>query len=257
MSTDTPTSGPLDSDDQKDFDLVKRFVEDPLKLTPEEDRRAQVLAFTPDSEFSEYYEKLMKQKREQERRPGVFAAAKDRIRGDLERDLRQTLGINQINPSIIDEFLRTIEQIFSEEMKKVAEQKKAGSQRTSNYEMFTKACTQTGANPDDPYFLTIAARLLRYYLAEYAKRLNKESPLPDAEYKALRPDDIRRSSELSAATDEMSEHYPDMTKIVDLKYFFQLSSKKIAEALELSEQEIERKWTFARAYLLSKLQNKS
>jgi RNA polymerase sigma factor (TIGR02999 family) len=104
-------------------------------------------------------------------------------------------------------------------------------------------------------FVGLAAVMMRRILVNYARdraagkrggNLQKV-PLSDADEPGV-PQDVDVIV-LHAALDQLSTLDPRKSQIVELKFFGGLTTREIAEVLQLSQATIERDWSFARAWL--------
>jgi RNA polymerase sigma-70 factor (ECF subfamily) len=108
-------------------------------------------------------------------------------------------------------------------------------------------------------FMAAAAKTMRRVLIDHAriKKAQKrgggemkveltdaESPAPSTEV------DIEA---LDVALDEFAAKYPRQHRVVEMKYFANLTVKQIAEILGLGERSVANDWVFASAWLRSRL----
>ena len=104
-------------------------------------------------------------------------------------------------------------------------------------------------------FVGLAAVMMRRILVNYARDRAagkrggemQKVPLSDADAPDAKPDvDV---IVLHDALDQLSAIDPRKTRIVELKFFGGLTTREIAEVLQLSPATIDRDWSFARAWL--------
>ncbi len=110
-------------------------------------------------------------------------------------------------------------------------------------------------------FLAAAAESMRRILIDSARRRNRQKR--QGSYSHVAFDDTLVSAaekrdqlllELEDALDSLEEVAPDKAEIVKLRYYLGLSHEEIAEALGLSRSTVIRRWNFARAWLLRRIQ---
>lgn len=109
------------------------------------------------------------------------------------------------------------------------------------------------------HFFGAAANAMRRILVENARRKktlrrggDRRRSQFDLENLALEDQD-----EFLLALDEnlssLEQEYPDVSKVVQLRYFAGLSIEKTAETMELSVRTVNRHWAFAKAWLYARL----
>lgn len=111
------------------------------------------------------------------------------------------------------------------------------------------------------HFFGLAAEIMRRILVNHARDKKAEK----------RGGELRKIS-LSVAIDEfqqkdidilvLNESLEDLAefdkrkaKVVELKFFGGLTTKEICEVLQVSDATVEREWTFAKAWLFSRMKN--
>jgi RNA polymerase sigma factor (TIGR02999 family) len=67
------------------------------------------------------------------------------------------------------------------------------------------------------------------------------------------PADERELSQISEALDKLAEVDPELSEVVDMKFFCGFSFAEIAAMQNLSERTVQRKWQKARVYLHQEL----
>jgi len=112
---------------------------------------------------------------------------------------------------------------------------------------------------DRNHFFSIAARCMRWVLADYAReRLAKKrggdgirvtlNDVPDGS-----TDQTIDVIALDAALTKLGATYPDLLQIVELRFLAGLSIEETAEILKCSTMTIVRKWNMAKAWLSREL----
>jgi len=124
------------------------------------------------------------------------------------------------------------------------------------HEAYLEMAGQSSATfPDPARFMTYASRVMRSVIIDHARRncAQKRGGLLEitsienvAQQNAL---DHRELTRLSDALDELGKSDPDLTEVVDLKFFCGFSFAEIAAMYGLSERTVQRRWDKARIYL--------
>lgn len=106
------------------------------------------------------------------------------------------------------------------------------------------------------HFFSAAARAMREIIVDHVRRQAATRPVapgPEGGPASIAPDaDDRRADEVlavHAALQRLEVDHPRKAQIVVMRYFGGLSDEEIAGALDLTTQDVERAWRFARAYL--------
>ncbi|MBI4472131.1 MAG: sigma-70 family RNA polymerase sigma factor [Acidobacteria bacterium] len=108
---------------------------------------------------------------------------------------------------------------------------------------------------DRAHFFAVAARQMRQILIDHARRRN-----------ALKRNDTRIAVPLESTREEnllvvdealkdLAELDPRAAQVVELRVFGGLKESEIAETLGISVATVKRDWTFARAWLTSRLRS--
>ena len=63
--------------------------------------------------------------------------------------------------------------------------------------------------------------------------------------------------ELDGALEKLEREFPRQARIVELRYFGDLSEEQTAEVLDLSSRTVRREWRFAKAWLSRELGDES
>lgn len=108
-------------------------------------------------------------------------------------------------------------------------------------------------------FLAYASRAMRSVLVDHArKRLSerrgagqKHLELDDALDRPAEDEQIVRVHE---ALEELEKHDPELTQVVEMKYFAGLSDAEIAEAMGVTDRTVRRRFEKARVLLLAAMQ---
>lgn len=121
-------------------------------------------------------------------------------------------------------------------------------------------------NVDEPqkwngrgHFFAAAAEAMRRILVENARRKQSLKRGGDRQRIDLAAADIMapdRDDELLALDDvltQLEQRWPEKAQLVKLRYFAGLTMPEVAQAMKISLATAERHWTFARAWLYSKL----
>ncbi len=109
------------------------------------------------------------------------------------------------------------------------------------------------------HFFAVVARLMRRVLVEHARRRTTGKRGGDAEKVVLdeMPDlSLERSRELLAldqALDELAATLPEISQVVEQRYFGGMTHEEIAELLGQSKTTVRRRWRRAKAWLYLRL----
>lgn len=107
------------------------------------------------------------------------------------------------------------------------------------------------------HFFGAAARAMRNVLVEHARqknslkrggdrqRVNLDITLPGHEHSVSAEELLS----LHAALQRMQAQFPAHVEIVLLLYFGGMTTRQVAEVMDMSESTVERRWRFARAWL--------
>jgi RNA polymerase sigma factor (TIGR02999 family) len=109
------------------------------------------------------------------------------------------------------------------------------------------------------HFLGLAAEMMRRILVNHARDRKAEKRGGEWQQISLsemvetfRRDDVDML-DLNDALDELARFDARKSKVVELKFFGGLTTKEIAEVLKISDATVEREWTFAKAWLFSRI----
>jgi RNA polymerase sigma factor (TIGR02999 family) len=112
-----------------------------------------------------------------------------------------------------------------------------------------------GTDPDwdnRKHFYVVAARAMRQILLNYAERARAAKRLPPAVTDDVAPPLPGKPDEILAlheALERLEAHNPRHARVVELRFFADLSYDEIAEQLEISVPTAKRDWAFARSLL--------
>ena len=93
---------------------------------------------------------------------------------------------------------------------------------------------------------------LRTAHVAYKRGQGRVVQLDDSQMDNLAPD-MTEILELNAALDELQNVSERAVRVVELKYFGQLTTAEIASLIEVSERTVKRDWEFARAWLQARM----
>jgi len=108
---------------------------------------------------------------------------------------------------------------------------------------------------DRHHFLATAARAMRQILVDHARGRKRAKRGADWKRIELQVDPaVRWTAELDLedldqALRELEAEFPRQAKIVELRYFGDMSVEETAKVLRISERTVAREWRFARAWL--------
>ena len=113
------------------------------------------------------------------------------------------------------------------------------------------------------HFYAAAAQAMRRILVEAARRRLAKKRGGDLRRTALDAERIPDTTvhpdiiALDEALSELSDHKPEIARLVSLRYFGGLTIDQAAQALNLSRRTATRNWTYAKAWLLEYLRGRS
>jgi RNA polymerase sigma factor (TIGR02999 family) len=108
------------------------------------------------------------------------------------------------------------------------------------------------------HFFALAARAMRQYLIDLARRRPKGEFVPIDGVPDFLPADSYRLDEalqISRLLDELAEKEPEWCRIVEVKYFLGLTDDEAAEALGIKVRTLQRTWCDARQWLYDRLKS--
>jgi RNA polymerase sigma factor (TIGR02999 family) len=110
------------------------------------------------------------------------------------------------------------------------------------------------AFPDPGRFMGYAARVMRGLIIDHARRRDADKRGGEFEIESLdsdveHPAGANELSSISDALDELAKADPELSELVDLKFFCGFSFAEIAALKKISERTVQRRWEKARMYL--------
>lgn len=108
---------------------------------------------------------------------------------------------------------------------------------------------------DRVHFLSVAARLMRQILVDYArqhqarKRGGSREKIPLGDELAVSKEKSHELLALDEALTRLAHQDERQSRIVEMKFFGGLSIEEIADDLQVSPRTVKREWTMARAWL--------
>jgi RNA polymerase sigma factor (TIGR02999 family) len=113
--------------------------------------------------------------------------------------------------------------------------------------------------PDRTRFMGYAARVMRALIIDRARNRQAQKRGGMFEITSLDneniedPADERELNQISEALDKLAEVDPELSEVVDMRFFCGFSFAEIAAMQNLSERTVQRKWQKARVYLHQEL----
>jgi RNA polymerase sigma-70 factor, ECF subfamily len=111
------------------------------------------------------------------------------------------------------------------------------------------------------HFFGLAAEIMRRILVNHARdrKVEKRGGEMQQVSLSIAVDSFQKQDldilALNDALNELAEIDARKSKVVELKFFGGLTSKEIAEVLQISDATVEREWSFAKAWLFANLNN--
>ena len=111
------------------------------------------------------------------------------------------------------------------------------------------------------HFFGLAAEIMRRILVNHARDRKAEKRGGEMQQVSLSIaiDSFQKQDvdvlALDETLDELAKMDARKAKVVELKFFGGLKSKEIAEVLQISDATVEREWSFAKAWLYSRMNN--
>jgi RNA polymerase sigma factor (TIGR02999 family) len=107
---------------------------------------------------------------------------------------------------------------------------------------------------DRAHFLATAAVAMRQVLALQARRRKTAKRAPGAAFTIDIDTDVRDPAlwdydELDQALDRLQQEAPELSRVVEIRYFAGMSVEEAAGYLNLSPRTVKRHWTLAKAWL--------
>ncbi len=112
---------------------------------------------------------------------------------------------------------------------------------------------------DRNHFLALCARQMRFILVDYFRRRSAERRGGGAilvsldEHESGVVADEETFLDLHLALEQLEREDPRVAQVVEMRYFGGLTEEETAQVLGISVATVKRDWTFARAWLMSRL----
>jgi RNA polymerase sigma-70 factor, ECF subfamily len=144
-----------------------------------------------------------------------------------------------------------------------------GGERTSHtlqatallHEAWLRLAEPGGDYADRDHFLRVAARAMRHVLVDHARaraaQKRGSGQRLDLDTQALAaPDDAESLLAVDETLARLSALDPQLTQLVELRFFAGLDNTAVATTLGISLRSVERGWRTARAFLLRELETR-
>ena len=113
------------------------------------------------------------------------------------------------------------------------------------------------------HFMASAALAMRYVIIDYIRSATAEKRTPDridtSTDTGMFPDAKQPSHaeilDVHAALEDLAKLKPRCVRVVECRYFAGYTESETASALEVTERTVNRDWTFARAWLRTRLED--
>lgn len=113
------------------------------------------------------------------------------------------------------------------------------------------------------YFFAAAGQAMRRILVERARRVGalkrgagaRKVTLDEGVGLEASPDLLVDVLAIDQALEELQGRSPELAEVAELRFFVGLTAEEVAEVLQTSKRSVERRWTAARAFLLSRLRS--
>jgi len=105
------------------------------------------------------------------------------------------------------------------------------------------------------HFFGAASEAMRRIVIENARRkscIKRGGNLQRVDIAETTPDD--KILMIDEALESMQAEYPEMARLVVMKFFGGLTNEEAAESLGIAERTVRRQWTFAKAWLLDRIE---
>jgi RNA polymerase sigma factor (TIGR02999 family) len=121
------------------------------------------------------------------------------------------------------------------------------------YEKLVRATDRNIQNRN--HFFAIAARCMRWYLIDYARRRRDASDVSFEEMEPILPvsTDVETAILISGLLDELASSRPDWCTVVEMRFFLGFTDEQTAQALNISARTTKRYWHDARRWLFERL----
>jgi RNA polymerase sigma factor (TIGR02999 family) len=122
-------------------------------------------------------------------------------------------------------------------------------------EMAEKDC---GSFPDRARFMAYAARVMRGLIIDHARSRSAQKRggqfhITSTAIEMAEAADDRELTQIGEALDELAKLEPELSEVVDMKFFCGFTFAEIAAMKGISERTVQRQWEKARIYLHRKI----
>ncbi len=130
-------------------------------------------------------------------------------------------------------------------------------------EAYLRLVGRTEANWENrAHFFGVASQVIRRVLVEHARARGRDKRGGNA-LRITLDEDLAGGQgldldflALDGALEELGEEHPEEKQVVELRFFGGMSVPETAKVLDVSSRTVERRWTFARAWLFRKLRGR-
>lgn len=110
---------------------------------------------------------------------------------------------------------------------------------------------------DEVHLLALAGRVIRLTFIDEVRR--RKAARRDFQLVTAWDDDLAMPDgveilQFDLLLDRLAEFEPEAARIVELRFYVGMSMREIADAFDMSERTVHRRWAAARAWLLKELQ---
>ena len=111
------------------------------------------------------------------------------------------------------------------------------------------------------HFFAYASVVMRNILVDRARKRSRQPPMADIDSNML--EKIQAAEDcgdpqilaMHEVLQQLEKHHPEVGEMLQMRFFVGMNNQEIATATGISERTIQRKITFGRAYLASRLQS--
>ena len=128
------------------------------------------------------------------------------------------------------------------------------------HETYLRLVRQRGADwKSRGHFLAVAAKAMRHVLVDHARGRQRERRRPPphrvpTEGVPDEPlDDCDEIIDLEEALKDLAKRDPEAARVIELRFFGGLTVSETAAVMGIAKRRVERRWTFARAWLKNEL----
>ena len=195
----------------------------------------------------------------------------------MSNNLEVTQLLDRVREGDSDAFDTLVQNIYGE-LRTIArgQRRKLGASGTVNttavvheaYEKMANASVRSQRSfTDRGHFFRVASRVMRDIIVDYArsqsaaKRGGRSKPIsisdiPSGQIRS-QSFDIDEVLSVDHALSSLMSIDAEAARVAELRYFAGLTIEQTAEALDVSESTVKRRWTIARAWLLKQLESDS